>query len=813
MVMRLEHAGRLPMPALPPIELPSSEEEVPRHLGDYLGALRRNFRLAAACFLLVFALTVIVTFLMPRRYSAATRIQVGLPSAIQLRLENNVISLDDSDRTDRGAISFVGTQSAVLSSRDLAERVVRTYALDRSPAFVEPAKHRDGPLPVTTETSLRPRGLEVGPKPALGGEDATRPIAPEMLDRYLRYLSIKNVQGTDLIDVGFVTPSPALSAFLSAEHTQAYLEANEDARRATDVAAQKFLGRKIATARKNVKRAEGAMARFAAHHSDVAVNEEQHVGGQRIADLSSLLTKAAGERLALESRYEFLSSPHADPLAYFLDRPAVERLRLSLLDVRAQKASFDERLGANHPHMVELTRLESEIDKQLKAEVSRGVDSVRSQYDASKQAEDRLRKQLELEQRNGTDMNRLEARYELLRNDVQTARKLHGSLVEQQMATAATADLGPSNVRIVERASVPQYPSWPKLPLNLALGLVGGLVIGIGAAFARDYFDHSVHSSDEIQSLLRMPMLGTIPNFTFARQVAGLPALPAPVMSNGNGMTVHVDGEDEGEAGGTRTHGVEHVVLNEPDSPVAEAFRSMRTALLFTPARRPHVIVVTSARAAEGKTVTSLNLASALAQSGLRVLLMEADLRHPRCHRMLGFYTSRGLSNYLAGEYDDVEAMIHPVEPEGLAFLPSGPIPPNPAELLGSVRMDQLLRACRARYDCVVVDTPPVLPVTDAVVVGRWADGAVLVVKGNVTPRELVRQAYERLTQTGTRCLGTIVNNVDTGWEDPYAYDSYYGYRRGLAEDDAARGLQSNAASVTAWLRGVSRFTSGGQVG
>jgi capsular exopolysaccharide synthesis family protein len=155
--------------------------------------------------------------------------------------------------------------------------------------------------------------------------------------------------------------------------------------------------------------------------------------------------------------------------------------------------------------------------------------------------------------------------------------------------------------------------------------------------------------------------------------------------------------------------------------------------------------------------------------------------------------------------------MIHYLEPPGLAFIPSGPIPPNPAELLGSARMHELLRACRARYDFVIVDTPPVLPVTDAVVVGPRADGVILVVKGNATPRQLVRRAHERLAQTGARLLGTIVNNVDTGWGDPYAYDAYYGYHLGARNGDEATPDEESPSSMATWLRGVARMTGMGR--
>src|SRR5262245_14302697 len=665
-------------------------EERPRHLRDYLAVLRRHLRLVVTCFAATVALAMLVTLVMPRRWTASTRVQISRQSPIQLRLQQNVLSVDDTDHTERGALSFLATPVASLRGRDLAERVIHRHALDQNPAFLDPGA-ADATLP-GVPAAVRPRGLDATIPVQPENRASTAPLDPKLLDRYLRWLTVRDVSGTDVIEASFVTPSPTRSAFLAAAHTQAYLDANADALRATDSVARGFLERKKGESRKRLKQAEEALDRFAAQHPDVAVDQEHKVGGQRVAEVSTLLTQAETDWLSLESRYEFLSKPDADPLAYFLDRPGVEKLRLALLDVPAQRAGLDERLGENHPRMIELRRLENELSSQLRTEVSRGVAGVRAHYDAARQREDRLRRKLEQQQQIGTELNRVGARYALLKNDVESARALNTSLHEQQMATAVNSDLTPTNVRVIEHAEVPEKPSRPKVPLNLALGVAAGLVISIGAAFGRDYFDQTVKGPADVESLLRLPTLATIPNFERARR------LVAETPASGNGA---LDGSTNGHGAAPKD---ELVVLHEPGSQVAEAFRNMRTALLFSDRRRPKVMLVTSARPAEGKTVASLNLATTLAESEARVLLVGADLRHPRCHRMLGVPNAPGLSSYPSAQVDDLESLVRPLDAPGLFFLASGPLQRNPAELLGSRRMRLLLRHVRQRYDFVVID-------------------------------------------------------------------------------------------------------------
>lgn len=721
-----------------------SATEAPHQLRTYLHVLYKHRRLAALCFGATLALTALITVLTPRRYTASTRLQVARQSPIQLPLADNVRRSEDTDA--QAQITFVATQVAALESRDLGTRVLGAYRL--------------------AAADLRSR--QWGPSPPLASAEAAGAprVDPELLDRYMKYLAVSEVRGTDLVEVQFTTPSPELSAFLAGAHTQAFMDANDEARRATDAVAEAFLDRQLVDAREQVERADTALAAFAAENPKVAINQEQKVVGARITELSSLLTQAEADRTTLESRTDFLTDPSNDRLAYFLQHPGVEKLRLALLDVRAQQAAMKPRLGPNHPQMLELAELEHALSQQLKSELAQDVESVRSQYDAARLREERLREKLSHQEETSIELGTPGARYDMLKNDVVTARELHASLLKQRLETRVNAALVPPNVRVIQRAEVPHRASRPKVPLNAALGVFSGLVIAIGAAFAREYLDGSLKSSDDVQSLLQLPTLAAIPNFTLAREVLGA--------SNGDASPAPPGAE-------------ELLVVHDPWSRVAEAFRSMRTVLFANPsAPPPKVILVTSARAGEGKTVASLNLASALAELGARTLLIDADLRHPRCHKALGVPDEDGLSSWLGGQIE-LDALVRTLDVPGLFFLPAGPAPRSPTELVASPRMQWALTLLRERFDFIVLDTPPVLAVTDAAVLARESDGVILVVKGRDTGAEAVRRARDGLVLAGASVLGVLMNDVGLEWGDSYLYHADYTYGRPRRSDGGPR--------------------------
>jgi polysaccharide biosynthesis transport protein len=768
-------AGRGPEPNFIEGEF---REVPPRRLRDHLWVIWKHRRLAAACFAGCVAAALIITLLMPRTYSASAQIQVGRTSPIKLQLKDNVLDLDETERILNGSSSFLSTQVEALRSRDVAERAILTFHLAENPAFADTDQSGAAlaAVPILLPSFLQPRGLEAAehadavlPSPAAG------PVDPQLIDRYMSYLTVDDVRGTDLIEVRLTAPDPALAALLTAAHIQAYLGSIKETQVSTDSAARDFLAKQLEESRQRLEDAEGDLTAFANEHPDVAINQEDELVARQIRLLALQVSEAEGRRAQAQSQVEFLGKAKREPLAHVLvGNDAIPKLRLTLLDIQSQQASLKQRLGPNHSQMRELRRQETEVRLQLDHEVRQEIAAAKAKLRAAQLEESETRGRMTALEKKGTLLRSIGGQYEILKTERDNARALHESLLKQKTETAVHSQLTAANMRVIERPEVPRYAASPRKKMNLLIGALAGLGLAIGAAFFRESLDSSVKSSEEAEGLLQLPTLAVIPSF----------GLPRPLhtrlrdgLRQGDSVSELLATlrrgdatDDTGNAGSDGAKG-DLVVVQRPWSPVAETFRMLRTALLFSSnGAPPQVILVTSASSGEGKTVTSLNLASTLADAGRRVLVIDVDLRHPRCHEVLGERPGPGLSSYLAGDVD-LEHTVREIASPHIAFIPAGPPPANPAELIGSERMSEVLALLRKHFDVILLDSPPVLPVTDAVLLAHLADAVVLVMNGNKSPRELVRRARDQLLHVGANVVGVVVNNAGPDWDGAYLYD------------------------------------------
>lgn len=786
----LQRAAAAVGPGYGPDVLEGEFREVPpRRLRDHLRVLYKHRRLGAVCFVACVFVTAVITWLTPKTFSASAQIQVARSSPIKLQLKDNVLDLDETERILNGASSFLSTQVQALRSRDIAERAIRTFHLAENPAFSESGEGDTGMSAMITAlpSFLRPRGIgDTDAADAAPRAPSDDPVTPAVLDRYLGYLTVSDVRATDLIEVRFTAPDAQLAALLTAAHIQAYINSVKDSQLATDSTAKDFLAQQLDEARTRADSAEEALSAFSAEHPDVAVNQEDQPMTKQIKLMAVQVSDAEARRAMAQSRVDFLSKAKRAPLQQVLDESAaIPKLRMMLLDVQAQEASLKQRLGPNHSQMRELRRQETELRLQIDTEIDKEIEAARERLSAAKMQEEGLRGRLTDLEKKATALRSVGGKYEFLKNERQTARALHESLLKQKTDTAVHSELAASNIRIIERPEVPRYASWPRKKTNLLIGALAGLGLAIGAAFFRESLDHSVKSSEEAEGLLQLPTLATIPNFALAaplNRARFLPFRPGQAKSR-NGKATPLGGLSE-----------QLVVARDPWSPIAETFRILRTALMFSSSGPPpQVIQVTSAASGEGKTVTALNLASTLAESGRRVLLIDGDLRHPGCHELLGVPLRPGLASYLDGSVD-LARVVREIKSPRLSFISAGPRPANPADLVGSERMREALAELRGHYDFIVIDSPPVLPVTDAVLLSRTADSVLLVLKGHAAPGDQVRRARDQLVLSGARVAGVVVNNVTRSWGNYPLYHSYPHYFGTRAADAAAPAVAAREA-------------------
>src|SRR5712692_6710561 len=354
--------------------------------------------------------------------------------------------------------------------------------------------------------------------------------------------------------------------------------------------------------------------------------------------------------------------------------------------------------------------------------------------------------------------------YSILKREAEANKALYDGLLTKLKEAGISAGLRSSNIRVVDAAMIPAYPSRPAKARNIALAFLVGLVGGIGLALLREYMDNTVKTPDDIETLSRLPSLAVVPAFAGSSGNGKRPKLLKGATANGNEKRIEL------------------VAQHLPKSQMSEAFRALRTALLLSQADHPpQVILVTSALPREGKTTAAANLAVTLAQLGDKTLLIDADLRKPGIGRLLNLGDGKyaGLSSYLAGVSSlDLVTVPHPAIPN-LSAIPTGPLPPNPADLLSSHKLVEALQELRTRHKFIVIDSPPIMAATDAVILSVLADGVLLVVRSGETPKEAFARTRDLLASVKCRMLGVVLNAVDSGAPDYYYSYRYYPYSYG----------------------------------
>jgi polysaccharide biosynthesis transport protein len=736
-------------------------------LRDYVRVLIKSKWLIVASVLMVVGVVAISTLRSTPIYEAVGSIAINKADPITFNLKDSSSGFDYYDPTD------LDTEVRILKSDLLALQVIRQLNLDKQPVSGSAAKPQSLSLELTTD-AMQP--------------DSAKTSA--VLASFKSNLQVALVPNTRIIEIRYRSPDKNVAAQVVNTLAKTYVEQNFKTRFESTMQASDWLSKQLVDLQIKVETSQEKLVKYQKEHEILGIDEKQNITTAKLDELNRELTSAESARMEKESIYHLVQAGDADSITAAAgvegstkgssgNSPLLEKLREQQADLKIQVAQLSTQFGPSYPKLAQLNSQLKEVDAEIQSEMRKVAARLRGDYLAALQRESMLRSALEQQKQEANKLNESSIEYSLLKRDVDANRTLSEGLLERLKEAGVTAGLRSNNFRMVDAARIPTSPSAPNLPRNLAFALALGLSTGIGLAFLMESLDNTVRTPEQAQIISTLPSLGMIPlGSRSAKEMGGHRKL----------------------ALASSKEAVELVTQSRPRSQMAESYRALRTSLLLTFAGGPpKVILITSALPEEGKTTTSVNSAIVLAQKGTRVLLIDADLRRPSVHKALGMGPKIGLSNVLTGTATLEQAIVPSTIAPELFILPAGTPPPNPAELLASAKMKDVLDELRKQYDHIVIDSPPTLSVTDAVVMSPGADAVVLVIRSGHTTKPALRRARDILLQVNAKVCGVLVNAVDLHSPDYYYHYEYQGkYGRGYYQEDVTSDAGEVRSAVAA---------------
>lgn len=717
----------------------------PLDLTAYWRALVRRRWTVLACLLIALAVGAAVTLLTRPIYTAEATLQID-------REAEKVVSRDEATPADNLGEEFYQTQYGLLRSHALAERVAQSLGLLGDDGFI--AQMKGETLAAAAHTAIRGHGRTATTLALLRKNQA---VEPE--------------RGSRLVTVAFSSPDPKLSARVANAFAENFIQSAMDRKYESSSYARDFLQNRLAQVKAKLEESERALVAYAAAQHIVEMPTESPAGGDsarpeaaqslpaaNLQAYNAAVAAARAERIRAEERLNQAQSASGTGLAEILQSPTIQQLSEEKDKLAAQ---YQDRLAIykpDYPDMRQLSARISELNSQIAAESEAIKASLKGQYLAALAAEKALEGQVTSSQGQVLDLRARSIQYTILQREVDTNRSLYDGLLQRYKEVGVAGGVSANNISIVDRATPPLTPSRPKPLINM--GIAGALGLGLGVFFAlvQDAMDQAIRSPRDIESELELPLLGT-----------------APTLKRG------VTPEE---------------ALSDARSQLAESYQSLRSALQFSTANGlPRTLLVTSPSPGGGKSTTASALARSYARLGQRVLLIDADLRNPSLHRVMNAEAHGGLTNLLTGA-TDLRESIQSTRFPNVFLVTSGPLPPNPAELLASERLTALVTEGEALFDLVIFDGPPVMGLADAPILGGAVEGVLLVVEANRNTRPQVRAAMRRLELAGAHLLGVMLTcyKAERGDEE-YGYGYGYDYNPPLLPGEKSptrlRGLRA----------------------
>lgn len=713
-------------------------------LERYLNGLRRRWPLIVVICLLFGALALVRYSLTPKQYEAKTIIQIE-------RKRLSLFALGQAGwLEDWWNQEYYPTQYRLLKSRGMAERVVLNLRL-----------YEDASFTGRSSGGLFPQG-DAG---AATRRDDAAELA-RLASRLQAGLSVYPIEDTQLVELIYRSTAPDLAARVANGYAEAFIQWGIETRNTTVGRASSFLTAQLESLRQEIEERELQLNAYT-HDLDIALDPAGEALLERRGTLESQYNGVFGERVAKEAAYRELLSLSDDMIANTASGGRVTALEEEIFQLESEYKTKLETFSPEWPDMVELQSTieekREERERLVREQVNQARDQAYAEFQKARSEEDAIAEELRKLADESRQLNSTALEYNNLRTIINTRKELLADLLKRQSQTEVASRVETSqesNVRIVDRAVVPQSPFTPILERDLIQSLFLGFLLAVSGVVLLEYFDRTVKTPDELERLTHLPNLAVIPDvaetgrgfFGYGRRAS---YDYGDTKKGRQGASGKATGGHKGRGDGAPE--VELLPHRNSRLPICEAYRGLRTALLLSSAHTLRSVVVTSAAPGEGKTATTVNLAVVLAQLGRRVLVIDADLRRPRLHKILRISNRTGLVNYLTGQAE-LDQIFLKSEIPNLWVCPAGPIPPNPSELLSAMPMEDCIQSGAQHFDVVLIDTPPVLPVADAVILGTRVDGVIVCARAGALSRDEARICRERLAYEEIRILGTVLN-------------------------------------------------------
>ncbi|WP_431469993.1 GumC family protein [Sphingosinithalassobacter sp. LHW66-3] len=691
-------------------------------------AVYRHRFFVAAIVAVAVALGVTATFLATPIFSSTATIQIDLQAAKILGENSEIEQAGSAQGNDR----FLQTQIDVLESRSLAQRVAENLG------FLQ------NPVPFLEQMNMVPAEGPQGPYDM--GQARQEQVIDALQDNLRTDLPVES----SVAEVTFLSPDRQLSARVANAFADNFIISNLQRKFNTSAYARQFLEEQLAETRQKLEESERALIDYARSTGLLDTSAGgQDAQGSRSLTVSSLVqinqaySQAISERLAAEQRWRQASSTPLMSLPEVLASPAIQTLVQERARLQAEYENNAERYRADFPVMVQLRAQIDALNEQINRLASSIRDGIRQRYQVAASQEGALQNELDSLKSTALGEQDRSVRYNILRREVDTNRAQYDSFLQRYKEVSAAAGLAANNVSIVDRAQPSIAPVSPRPMVNLAASIVLGLLCGVGFVALREHFDDAIRSGDDVERKLGMPLAGLVPNLR--------------------------SGQDPQEE------------LGDKKSELSEAYAALRsTLLLATPSGPPRSLLFTSAGPAEGKSTSSYAIARSFAQIGHSVVLIDADMRRPSQHKKFNVSNKKGLVNLLTSQ-STIDQVVVRSEVPNLSFIPAGPIPVNPAELISGPLIDDLIAKLKAEFEIVIVDAPPVLGLADAPALASKIDSTIFVVEANKVAGRRAKDALQRILQARGRVLGVLLSKFDAR---ALGYTSEYGYLYNYSKDE-----------------------------